>query len=167
MHQKDSMARLLDRLLEPGAPEQAAALLHRDPAAHVSLQNSYRVTPLLDSLRKAGAREQVTALADRAAAHVPLQHPSGVAQLVSSLRNAGAPEQGATLADRLPGAGMFEFFRRRCDSQDRFGFGREADGSPASRGTGKIWTDAAGLCLFLTLSLALILGFCKASDLLP
>jgi hypothetical protein len=40
-------------------------------------------------------------------------------------------EQVTVLIDRLPGAGMFEFFRQQDDRQDRFRFGREADGSPA------------------------------------
>ena len=51
--------------------------------------------------------------------------------LLHQLREAGAQEQATALADRLPGAGMFEFFREQEDRQDRFRFGREADGSPA------------------------------------
>ena len=40
-------------------------------AAHVALDDPDAVARLLDSLREAGAEEQVTALAERAAAHVP------------------------------------------------------------------------------------------------
>ena len=86
---------------------------------------------LLDRLRAAGAQEQATALADRAAAHIALDDPRGVASLLASLRKAGAQEQAITLADRLPGAGMFELFREQEGRQDQFRFGREADGSPA------------------------------------
>ena len=52
---------------------------------------------------------------------------------LGELREAGAAEQAAALASRLPGAGMFELFREHEDRQDRFRFGREADGSPAGR----------------------------------
>jgi hypothetical protein len=90
------VASLLDSLREAGADEQAAALLRRDPAAGVALDNPYGVARLLDSLREAGAREQA-----------------------------------AALADRLPGAGLFNLFREQDSRQDRFRFGREADGSPA------------------------------------
>ena len=55
----------------------------------------------------------------------------GVAALLGSLREAGAEQQAAALAERLPGAGLFELFHEQEDRQDRFRFGREADGSPA------------------------------------
>ena len=55
---------------------------------------------LLDSLREAGAQEQATALADRAAAHVSLDNPDAVARLLDSLREAGAQEQATALAER-------------------------------------------------------------------
>ena len=65
------------------------------------------------------------------AAHAALDDPHAVARLLDALREAGAPEQAAALASRLPGAGMFELFLKQQDRQDRFRFGREADGSPA------------------------------------
>ncbi len=126
-----AVAGLLDRLREAGAAEQVAALLARDPAAHVSLDNPRAVAGLLDSLRASGAAEQAAALAERAAAHVALDNPRAVAGLLDSLRASGAAEQAAALADRLPGAGMFELFRGQEGRQDRFRFGREADGRPA------------------------------------
>ena len=86
---------------------------------------------LLDSLRWADAEQQVTALAGRAAAHVSLDSPGGVTRLLDSLRQAGAEQQATALAERLPGAGLFELFREQESRQDRFRFGREADGSPA------------------------------------
>jgi len=58
------------------------------------------VAGLLDSLRTAGAEEQVTALAVRAAASIPLDDPDDVAGLLDSLRTAGAEEQVTALAVR-------------------------------------------------------------------
>ncbi len=52
-------------------------------------------------------------------------------ELPDSLRAAGAESQVMVLASRLPGAGEFSLFRRQEGHQDRFRFGREADGSPA------------------------------------
>ncbi len=141
-----AVASLLHGLRQAGAPEQAAALLHRDPAAHVSLDDPDAVAWLLDGLREDGAPEQAAALAERATAHVSLDDPAAVAWLLHGLREDGAPEQAAALAERLPEAGMFELFHEQEGRQDRFRFGRKADGSPAqpSHGPGKIWTDAAG-----------------------
>ena len=81
--------------------------------------------------RKADGDACPAALADRAAAHAPLNNPEAVAWLLDSLREAGAQRQATALADRLPGAGMFELFRKQEGRQDQFWFGREADGSPA------------------------------------
>ena len=99
--------------------------------AHVSLDDPHAVASLLGSLQKAGAAEQVTALADRAAAGVSLDDLLAVEWLLGSLREAATEEQVTALADRLPGAGLFELFRKQEDRQDRFRFGREGDGSPA------------------------------------
>jgi hypothetical protein len=126
------VAWLLSRLQAAGAQEQAAALLRRDPAAHVSLGDPGGVAELLSSLRAAGARQQAAALLARdPAAHVSLDDLFAVAELLDGLRAAGAQEQAAALAHRLPGAGMFELFREQEEHQDRFRFGRETDGSPA------------------------------------
>ena len=124
------VARLLDKLRKAGAQEQVTALLRRDPATHVLLGHPYEVAWLLDKLREAGADEQVRTLAERAAAHAPL-NSYAVAELLDSLREAGADEQADALANRLPGAGMFELFRKQGGRQDQFRFGREADGSAA------------------------------------
>jgi hypothetical protein len=59
---------------------------------------------MLDSLRMAGARERAAALAARGAAHVPLDNPAGVARLLDSLRAAGAHQQAAELLARDPAA---------------------------------------------------------------
>ena len=122
---------LLGSLQAAGAQEQATALLRRDPAAHVSLDDPGAVGRLLGSLQAAGAQEQATALAERAAAHVALDNPYAVASLLDGLQAAGAQEQLTALADRLPGAEMYELFRKLEDRQDQFRFGRDADGSPA------------------------------------
>ena len=87
-------------LREAGADEQAAALLARDPAAHVALDEPVGVADLLGALREAGADEQAAALASRAAAHVALDDSRDVASLLGSLREAGAHEQAAALAAR-------------------------------------------------------------------
>jgi hypothetical protein len=51
--------------------------------------------------------------------------------IVDSLREAGAEQQATALAEQLPGAGLSGLLREQEDRQDRFRFGREADGSPA------------------------------------
>ena len=95
------VARLLARLREAGADEQAAALLARDPAAHAALDDPYGVPALLGSLREAGADEQAAALLARdPAAHAALDDPYGVPALLERLREAGADDQAAALAAR-------------------------------------------------------------------
>ncbi|MFG2979445.1 hypothetical protein ACGFYY_41475, partial [Streptomyces sp. NPDC048331] len=70
-------------------------------AAHVSLDDPGAVGRLLGVLRKAGAREQVTALLARdPAAHVSLDDPFDVGRLLGVLREAGAQEQVTALAER-------------------------------------------------------------------
>jgi len=69
-------------------------------AAHAPINKSWPVATLLDSLRKAGAREQVTVLAGQAAAGAALDDSYAVAVLLRSLREAGAQEQVTVLADR-------------------------------------------------------------------
>ena len=111
--------------------EQVDALLRRDPAARVSLDDPGAVASLLVKLWEAGANEQVTALADRAATRMPLDDPHAVAELLESMPWAGAGKQAATLVARLPEAGMFDLFCHHQDRPDRFRFGREPDGAPA------------------------------------
>ena len=87
-------------LRRAGADEQAAALLARNPAAQVVIDDPGAVAVLLDSLRAAGAPDQVAALAARAADRVALDTPDLVAQLLGSLREGGAHKQAAVLAAR-------------------------------------------------------------------
>jgi hypothetical protein len=56
---------LLRKLREAGAHDQAAALLARDPAAGVSLDDPDAVAILLNGLRTADAEKQAAALASR------------------------------------------------------------------------------------------------------
>jgi len=56
---------------------------------------------------------------------------SGEPSPTSSMREAGAEQQAAVLAGRLPAAGLFRLFGEQDSRQNRFEFGREADGSPA------------------------------------
>lgn len=67
----------------------------------------------------------------------PLERPVSLTRLpdgrvtISGRIEAGATEQATVLADRLPGQALFELFRQQDGGEDRFEFGREADGSPA------------------------------------
>jgi hypothetical protein len=128
------VARLLRDLRLAGAQDQAAALLARDPAARVSLDDPGGVARLLGALREAGAQDQAAALLARdPAARVSFDNPGGVAWLLhelllrSELRLAGAQDQAAALADRavgifLRGAGgvmQLLYQLRRAGAQDQ------------------------------------------------
>ncbi|GGR56636.1 hypothetical protein GCM10015536_72010 [Streptomyces griseomycini] len=89
------------------------------------------VTNLLDSLRKAGADEQVAVLLDRAVARMFLGDPYPVKSLLDRLREVGADEQAAALLDQLPAAGFFDQWITSGGDPIRFRFGREPDGSTA------------------------------------
>jgi hypothetical protein len=126
------IAFLLDVLREAGADGQVAALMDRDPAAHVALDNPYGVAWLLDVLREAGADGQVAALMDRdPAAHVALDNPYGVTRLLEELRETDADRQVTILIDRLPAGGQFSLFFKQASHQERYRFGREPDGKPS------------------------------------
>ena len=130
---------LLGVLWNTGAQDQVTALLDRDPAARVTLDDPDAVSALLKILLKAGAHDQITALLRRdPAARVSLDArrssevwPIPALSLLESLQEAGAHEQAAALVDRLPGAGMFRLFCLQEDHRSRFRFGRETDGRPA------------------------------------
>ncbi|MET8481820.1 hypothetical protein ABZV68_32290, partial [Streptomyces clavifer] len=127
------------KLREIGAVEQFGALLARDPATHVTLDDPAAVASLLDKLREIGAVEQFGALLARdPATHVTLDDPAAVADLLDSLREIGAEEQLGVLVGRLPAAGCFDRFRKFCEGPGRFRFGREPDGNAAAPWT---WED--------------------------
>ncbi|MEU0250837.1 hypothetical protein ABZ192_42435, partial [Streptomyces sp. NPDC006235] len=93
---------------------------------------------LLNALRKAGAHEQVTVLAGRAAAHTPLDDASAVDGLLGMLQEAGADKQVTVLAERFALAGGFALFINHAGHREQFQFGREPDGSAAPPWT---WND--------------------------
>ena len=126
----EAVTRVLQSLLEADTQDQVAALAH-DLSAYVDLDHPGNVAWLLDTLRQAGAQDQVTVLARDLVPQVLLDHSPYVDILLASLREAGAQDQVTALVGRLPAAGMFELFRQQEGYQDRFRFGREADGTPA------------------------------------
>jgi uncharacterized protein YidB (DUF937 family) len=91
---------LVDKLREMGNRDQLRALLARDPAARVTLDDLEQVALLLGSLRAAGSPEQVNALADRAVKHTTSAEPRSIAWLLGGLREIGARDQAIALADR-------------------------------------------------------------------
>jgi len=96
------LARVLTGMLEVGATEPIAVLLARNPTAHVSLAKNFQMHQLLSALRDAGAGEQVTALAHRAAVNIPLSDTAGLAELLKGLQDVGATDQIAVLLARNP-----------------------------------------------------------------
>jgi transcriptional regulator with XRE-family HTH domain len=129
----NAMANLFELLRRDDAREKAAALVRRDPAARVPLDDPAGVARLLNELRQAGAHDQVAALLRRdpaARAALDRRGGYGASHLLTELWLADGHEQLTRLTERLPAAGLFELFMRQ-DSQDRFTFGREADGRPA------------------------------------
>ena len=99
-----AVADLLDGLQWVASGGPVAALLRRDPAAHVSLRDRAAVGWLLSGFHWIGARDQVTVLADRMAARACLDDPHTVAVLLLDLRGVGAEEQLTALLRRDPAA---------------------------------------------------------------
>jgi hypothetical protein len=131
----------LDRLHRARAAAQATTLLARDPGSHARIDDPHGVTKLLDALREAGATDQITTLASRAAADTSLNARYGTyeaTRLLDALREAGARTQAAELIGRLPAAGLFGLFCLQEGRAKQFQFGREAGGSPAKPWA---WTD--------------------------
>ena len=78
-----------------GATEPLAALLARDPATNVPLNDLLDLAKLLTSLHKAGAEEQVAALAARmSAVSVDRDNLEDLETLVDELWESGAKEHG-------------------------------------------------------------------------
>jgi hypothetical protein len=107
LQEPDSVARLIRVLYAAGASEQVTALIHRDPAANVSLDNSSGVKRLLEELHELGATEQVEKLTVRAAAHISLDHPGILDHLLQRIWIQD-PAQGAVLAGRLAADTSFD-----------------------------------------------------------
>lgn len=96
-----AVAKLVENLRLSGDSESLAVLLARDPEKAVSPDDSTGIFWLLQTLRHAGAREQVSALAARAAHHADSWKPDAVMGLLRQLRYAHLDEQAADLAGRV------------------------------------------------------------------
>ncbi|MEV6641104.1 hypothetical protein [Amycolatopsis sp. NPDC051371] len=96
-----SVLGLLEHLRNSGEVELTAALLARDPAAQVDVENFDGVGPLVLWFHTAGATGQAASLASRAAAQAPLLRVSMVIYLMSCLRSIGAVEEFDVLAERI------------------------------------------------------------------
>ena len=91
---------------EVDTEEQLTALLARDQATRVCLEEPFAAALLLADLRAAGAYDQVTALLARdPAAHASLDNLQAVAGLLEELRAAEADEQAVILAGRAAAHG--------------------------------------------------------------
>jgi hypothetical protein len=125
-----AVAGLLYALRRAGATAQAAVLADR--AAAVSpLNDPGDVAALLKTLREVGTEAQVTTLLSRdPAARTPLDNSYHASQLLEALQEAGAQDQARLLINRLPGEGFFDVWLYE-GNEERFRFGREADGRPA------------------------------------
>ena len=86
------------------AADQTTALLARDPAAQVTLDQPYEVARLFNWLCTIGATTQAALLAARAAAQAPIDDAWGIAGLLRELRKAGAAAQVNILLARNPAA---------------------------------------------------------------
>ena len=129
---------LLAALREAGADEQAAALAGR-AAAHVSLDDPGGVADLLGALREAGAEEQAAALAGP---RPPPTSPSTTRAPWPPCWTRCGRRARTSRPPRWPtgcrGPACSGCSSEQQDGQDRFRFGREADGSPsAAMGLGR------------------------------
>lgn len=98
--QPGAVAKLLSAFAATGAEMQAAELIERDPAAHAELDHTLGVKWLLGALREAGAEDQVSLLAGRAAALTPVDDPDRIFGLRAVLLEADAPKEAAVLTAR-------------------------------------------------------------------
>ena len=96
-----TVATLLKILQEVDAVDRVAALIARNPAGHVTLDNPAAVSWLLRELQNLDADGQVNMLAARAASQTPLTtSPDALAQLIHTLESIGAHDQTAALLAR-------------------------------------------------------------------
>jgi hypothetical protein len=79
------------------------------------------VASLLETLRRAGAADQVAALLARdRAAHAKLDDPRAVAGLRRALHRAYAVGQAEALTARLPAEGLFDLFCEETNNQEAY-----------------------------------------------
>ncbi|MFD0903304.1 hypothetical protein [Actinomadura sediminis] len=98
------VAHILRFLAARGPHDLVAAVLDREPAAHVSLDDLDGVIELVDALRELDAHDQVDALTARVAAGYDLTSPANVARLLTFLSRLGKNAEIAALLDRRPAA---------------------------------------------------------------
>jgi len=124
------VAQLLRALQRAGARAQAAALANR-AAVSAPFDDPISAAVLVDAMHTADANEQLSTLLRRnPAAHVTLANGYRALRLLERLQKIGAHEQASILANRLRDEGSFDIWLSECH-QERFHFGREADGGPA------------------------------------
>ncbi|MBO4270908.1 hypothetical protein [Microbispora triticiradicis] len=137
LNDPNAVGLLLMTLHVAEANSHVAALLARDPAGRVSLDNPGGVGALLFGLSFFdGTLEQIAALLARdPAAGTTLDPcmPFGPQVLWIGLKVVGAHDQMVALAERLPAAGLFDELLQIDGYGERFRFGREPDGSAAGR----------------------------------
>jgi len=96
----ENVAWMLAELRDAEAAGAIQALLARDPAGQVGLDDLWGVAGLLEGLDAAGAGGQVHTLAARAAGQVRLDDTQAVAWLLAALRKVGADDAITILASR-------------------------------------------------------------------
>ena len=131
------VAGLLASLRVVAAAEHAELLAAR-AAAHIPLGNPALVTRLLESFRDMNLVDQARMLADRLAAYDSPRSGGTAPHLPCGRRQTASGDQAATSSARLRRGGGSQLLSEIDQEQDRFPFGREADGSPARQWS---WED--------------------------
>jgi hypothetical protein len=88
---------LLELLQKVDATDQIAALIARNPAASVAVDDPAAICRLIREFQSIGAIRQMNILASRAASQTLLTRPDGLAQLIHTLRSVGVHDQVGTL----------------------------------------------------------------------
>jgi hypothetical protein len=143
------VAVLLGDLHKIGATEQVVALAER-VVSQVRVRDSCDLALLLGELDRVGATVQALALAERVTSRISLNNGFIVDWLVGRLDKVGATEQAAAVAERAagedrrpsspaalaegpPASGVDELFTQVPDPRPRSRFGRQPDGTAATR----------------------------------
>lgn len=84
---------------------------------------------VVNSMREAGATQQVAEFASRVAAGASLRFLGGFGMLLDGFREAGATQQATQLLDRIAAVGAF--FLHRGHAGPQYLFGREPGSHPA------------------------------------
>lgn len=100
---------LLAVLRDRAVDNHIAALLARDPAAHVHPDDPDEIAELLEVFHELGATSQVALLADRAVTGVKIDFPYTLTTLLETLHRIGARAELAALASRAAADIDFEY----------------------------------------------------------